>query len=747
MNTAPLLSIGIIFKNEERCIERCLKSLQPLRDAVPCELVMADTGAADGSRAIAERYADEVFDFAWIDDFAAARNAVMDRCHGRWYLFIDCDEWLDEDISELLAFLQDDKKMNFAFVTVRNYQSAGLEQTDSFSDFLGLRMVRMATGARFEGVIHESWVYSAPYARLRGVVLHHDGYVYANPEEERKKDQRNLPLLRKELEKNPDDLRTLLHCTDSSRRTPDHLQYVRQAVKVVQAKRDKWQKYGGVVLRNAVAAAQQYELLPELEEWAAFAHKTFPDSLYVRVDLNYAAFVAAHDAKRWEKAAEYGEAYRKGLRDFRNPALASKFEAEWEAGALQFAYPDAERTLLIGLADTYCQLKQGQKALQTLAALDGERFDAGLVRNHVVALCRLHAQADVDVSPVFKIFYSQIGRPTPGEAAKKARLAAFDTVAAAAFTAKYRAEEQKEEGCQRPAYTAFAALADVCEAGRGAAILMSADPEEMRGLLARVENWQALPIEALEYALQEGAAFPLQEKPLPLEVLDGLAARMTHGKNLARQLALSLPQNGGQYPGLQSMAWAQALAMAAVRSFDWTLGKKDEPISEFACPEKPKEQLAENEPPEDTPEAGLALLRAFAGVESAALPLLYTPQLLSEENAALLPPMHRWGFYSTRAFAALDAGQPQEYLAALRKGLAACPGQKEAVQFLLDRFKEQEHSAARPEVSPELEALAQKVRAILAAYGPDHPAARAIRESEAYKQVAWLIEDEGLPVQ
>ena len=28
----PLLSIGIIFKNDLRCIERCLKSLQPLRD-------------------------------------------------------------------------------------------------------------------------------------------------------------------------------------------------------------------------------------------------------------------------------------------------------------------------------------------------------------------------------------------------------------------------------------------------------------------------------------------------------------------------------------------------------------------------------------------------------------------------------------------------------------------------------------------------------------------------------------------
>ena len=86
----PVLSIGSIFKNEIRCMERGLKSLQPLRDAIPCELVMADTGSDDGSREVAEQYADILFDFPWVNDFAAARNAVQDRCTGRWYFSVDC---------------------------------------------------------------------------------------------------------------------------------------------------------------------------------------------------------------------------------------------------------------------------------------------------------------------------------------------------------------------------------------------------------------------------------------------------------------------------------------------------------------------------------------------------------------------------------------------------------------------------------------------------------------------------------
>ena len=131
-------------------------------------------------------------------------------------------------------------------------------------------------------------------------------------------------------------------------------------------------------------------------------------------------------------------------------------------------------------------------------------------------------------------------------------------------------------------------------------------------------------------------------------------------------------------------------------------------------------------------------MRRFVQVESALLPLLYAPQMLSEENAALLPPMHRWGLYCAFALEALDSGKPQEYLALLRKGLNACPGQKDMVQFLLDRFMED----ARPQTSPELLALAEKVRTILSAYDPDDPAVAAIRQSPAYQQVAWIIEPE-----
>ena len=124
----PFLSVGLIVKNEIRCIEKCLKALQPLRDALPCEVIVADTGSDDGTRQVAERYADEVFDFPWVDDFAAARNAVMERCRGKWYFTVDADEYLDPDVHELvqLSHLAPKEWPETLFVNQRNYNSPDL---------------------------------------------------------------------------------------------------------------------------------------------------------------------------------------------------------------------------------------------------------------------------------------------------------------------------------------------------------------------------------------------------------------------------------------------------------------------------------------------------------------------------------------------------------------------------------------------------------------------------------------------
>lgn len=733
MKSSPLLSIGIIFKNEERCIERCLKSLEPLRQAIPCEVIMADTGAEDNSREIAQRYADEVFDFTWINDFAAARNAVMDRCTGKWFLSMDCDEWLDTDVSELVTLVKSRRRdtPEFGFILVRNYQSIELEQSEAYNDFLALRLAQMSTGTRYHGAIHESFDYAEPAARLTHTILHHDGYCLEDPEARKTKVRRNMELLRKELDKKPDDLRILLQCIESEPQGANRVQYIRRAMELLWDDRTAEACYFGPVILSHAAENSRILEMEERDEWIQFALEKFPHYIFVLIDVHYSAFMAAYEAKEWEKAIQYGEGYRRGITAYHSDSPSPQMLEELGAGVLRTANAVAERTVLVGLADAYLHCSQGEKALRVLTELNLEKLEAKQLQNTVVALSQIHARTMLDVSPALMELYDQIEKNTKDRAKQEQRRTAFNIIAAAAFTESYQEEEKEQSGYWRPAYTAFLCLSDRCEAGRGAAILQAENPEEMRQWLLQVEDWQALPIEALEYAIREGVDFPLAEKPLNVEVLDGLAVRLTHEENLARQLALE-PSGSVEDP-----FWELSLVLAAMYSFDWTLGKNNRPVSPFLCPPKPEEDPKPDKRPKDTPEVGLALLRRFAQVESATLPRLYAERMLAEENIAQLPPMHRWGLSCARALELLDSGKPKEYLAALRRSLKACPGQKEMVQFLLDRFLED----ARPQTNPELLELAEKIHTILSAYSPNDPAVTAIRQSPAYQQVAWLIED------
>lgn len=84
------ISLCMIVKDEEAVLKRCLESAKEIAD----EMIVVDTGSRDQTREIAEKEGARVYQFPWIDDFAAARNfsfsqAVMDYC-----LWLDADDVL-----------------------------------------------------------------------------------------------------------------------------------------------------------------------------------------------------------------------------------------------------------------------------------------------------------------------------------------------------------------------------------------------------------------------------------------------------------------------------------------------------------------------------------------------------------------------------------------------------------------------------------------------------------------------------
>lgn len=86
------ISLCMIVKNEERVLARCLDSLRGLMD----EIIIVDTGSTDATKEIAARYTDQIYDFVWCDDFAAARNFSFSKANMDYIYVADADEVLDE---------------------------------------------------------------------------------------------------------------------------------------------------------------------------------------------------------------------------------------------------------------------------------------------------------------------------------------------------------------------------------------------------------------------------------------------------------------------------------------------------------------------------------------------------------------------------------------------------------------------------------------------------------------------------
>ena len=420
------LSVAIIFKNEIRCIERCLKSLQPLKDKISCEIVMADTGSSDGSREIAEKYADTLFDFPWIDDFSAARNAVLKRCFGRWVLVIDCDEWLDPDVSELTGFLKgklSTQRFDNLMLTVRDYTDATLE---GYMDFAASRLLRVESGPYYIGKIHEHIQFKRPLNRssdLPNVILHHDGYVVLNngSEEGNAKRERNRNLLRQELSDKPNSLNLLMQYLESSDASyDDFYPTMRKTVALVEAKERMWREIGPVILRMGVFEAFNHKW-PELHEWANTAHELFPNSYFTKIDVSFILLADAMINKRYEDVIRYGETFLQAYKAFPDDPQGRK---EISVSSLQKNSAFWEQYVRIRVADSYRLTERADVAIALLEKMKWTLLDSRHVK-YFIGILQTMPQNKEDVGRLLSECWNGIRQPIPSAEKAEARVEAF----------------------------------------------------------------------------------------------------------------------------------------------------------------------------------------------------------------------------------------------------------------------------------------------------------------------------------
>lgn len=195
------ISVCIIAKNEESRIEQCLASVKPCG----FEIVVVDTGSTDRTKEIAARYADKVLDFAWCDDFSAARNFSLREASNNWIFMIDCDETIKEIDVEELNYFRKHLSESVGSVSRENLVTENgvlaLNNIDYTERFFNKKLYH------YTGLIHEQLT-PIRGTEIPNLLLHttllHTGYDMT-PKEREAKYRRNFTLLEKQAAMDPEN--------------------------------------------------------------------------------------------------------------------------------------------------------------------------------------------------------------------------------------------------------------------------------------------------------------------------------------------------------------------------------------------------------------------------------------------------------------------------------------------------------------------------------------------------------------
>lgn len=206
-----LLSIGMIVKNEEKYLDKCLNSLQPILQNIDSELIIVDTGSTDNTVNIAKKYTSNVYHFEWCNDFAKARNLTLRHSSGKWFMYIDADEIL-YDSKELISFFNSNLSDNYNTAIYKIYNLYDKKNKNDYDISLPTRIFKINNNTKFYGSIHEYINVVNPIKLLENTIFYHYGYISNSKESKEKKIYRNLELLNNELSKYDNPRLRLMLC-------------------------------------------------------------------------------------------------------------------------------------------------------------------------------------------------------------------------------------------------------------------------------------------------------------------------------------------------------------------------------------------------------------------------------------------------------------------------------------------------------------------------------------------------------
>lgn len=171
------ISAVVLTKNEEKNIEKCLKSLSWCS-----EIVVVDDNSSDRTVSLVKRVGAKiykqslqtikVYKRSLDNDFSGQRNFGLAKAKGDWILFVDADEVVDGDLRKEIGSKIGDTSFD-GFYVKRQYFFLGkkIEHGEIGQTWL-LRLGRKGRG-KWSRAVHEEWNIEGNVGRLESVILHH----------------------------------------------------------------------------------------------------------------------------------------------------------------------------------------------------------------------------------------------------------------------------------------------------------------------------------------------------------------------------------------------------------------------------------------------------------------------------------------------------------------------------------------------------------------------------------------------
>jgi glycosyltransferase involved in cell wall biosynthesis len=352
LRARPRVSLTMIVKDEQANLPIALESVRGIFD----EIVVVDTGSVDRTREVAREFGARVFAFAWVDDFAAARNEALSHATGDYAFWLDADDVVDPPEREKLRALLDEVRTDEAAgYVVRCACEPGPDGAGGETVVDHVRLFPIRADVRWTYRVHEQIM---PALRRAGIpvrwtdlVVRHTGYV--DLALRGRKLDRDARILSADLKDRPDDPFVLFN------------------LGAIAVERGDWSGALGYLRRSLSRSAPSDSITLKLFALIARAHQMLGDTASALRACDEGLSIDPEDAELW---------HRKGVLH-RHRGEPDAAEQSWR------------RILSLRRPDRFCSVDQGiyghvtRRNLAAVLAERGDRAEAEELWRAVLADC------------------------------------------------------------------------------------------------------------------------------------------------------------------------------------------------------------------------------------------------------------------------------------------------------------------------------------------------------------------------